>query len=260
MAQAKITLITFNTLGIPFLTTHRHRNYFYISRLLLARFTYIAQALNNSDAGIILLQEVHLYSLLRFLKRKLTNYPHLSYKKFLYGPKGGLVIFSKHELIEHQYLNYSHRGSFKNKTFATRIVRNGALVCDLKDIPLTVFNTYITGDFSHQWGEENKYSPVQREQLVELATEVKNSHNNNECIIAGDMNIHTNSELYRSFVSSVGLMDFFANATSYTHHPEFLPKWAKAPRLDHVFITQNRKRRVVYKKSDIKQWEKKFSL
>lgn len=238
MERAKLTIITFNTLGIPFLTTHRHKNYLRISRFLLARFKLIAQELNTSQADIILLQEIHLYSLLRYLKKKLTTYPYAYYHRFLYGPKGGLVIFSKQELKKEPFLNFSLRGTFKNKTFVTRIVRNGALICTMKDLPLTFVNTYITGDFSHKWGVENKYTKVQKEQLGEVAEAVKQQQRmKKDCIIAGDININTGSHLYTEFVSSLILTDFFKNAKTYTHHPDFLPLWAISPRLDHIFMT-----------------------
>lgn len=239
MERTKLTVLTFNTLGIPFLTTHQHRNYFHISRHLLARFKVIASELNTSEADVIFLQEVHLYSLLRFLKRKLTNYPYVSYERFLYGPKGGLVIFSKHELLPQPFLNYSVRGSFKNKTFTTRIVRNGALICNLKEIPLTLINTYITGDFSHKWGTENKYTSLQKEQLTELAAKVEEiGKGERDCLLAGDLNINSHSFLYTEFIKNLLLVDFFKDAKTYTHHPDFLPHWATPPRLDHVFLTK----------------------
>ncbi len=242
MNEQKLTIITFNTLGIPFLTTHQHKNYLQISRSLLARFHYLSETLNTEDADVILLQEVHLYSLLRLLKKKLTNFPYVSYKRFLYGPRGGLVIFSKYELDSENYLDYSIRGSFKNKTFVTRIIRNGALICGIKNLRFTFINTYITGDFSHKWGEENKYSPVQREQLQELIAAIKHiQKEGKEVIIAGDMNINSGSSLYKEFISSLDLTDAFKDSTTYTHHPEFLPEWANPPRLDHVFITDKHK-------------------
>lgn len=234
----KLTVLTFNTLGIPFLTTHRHKNYFRISRFLLARFKFIAKELNSSDADIIFLQEVHLYSLLRYLKRKLVNYPYVYYHRFFYGPKGGLVIFSKYKLKKEPFLNFSLRGTFKNKTFVTRIVRNGALICTMIDKPLAFINTYVTGDFSHKWGVDNKYTPVQREQLLELASTIKELQTaKKDCLIAGDININTGSSLYTEFTTTLTLTDFFKKAKTYTHHPDFLPKWATPPRLDHIFMT-----------------------
>lgn len=238
MENISLKLITFNTLGIPFLTTHKYRNYLGISRNLLARFRYIGDTLNTSGADILLLQEVHLYSLLRLLKKKLTNYPYVYYHPFLYGPKSGLVIFSKQELVMEPFLNFTSRGSVKNKTIVTKIIRNGALICRLKSFPLYILNTYITGNFSHRWDSESKYTTIQRVQLNELQQKVSQLQSTHaDVIIAGDMNITPSSWLYQSFIKELQLTDFFANSSTYTHHPEFLPSWATPPRLDHIFCT-----------------------
>src|SRR3954469_13803830 len=82
--KVPLSVISFNTCGAPIL-----------SKKIKERYTRLAAILNKSQSDILSLQEVHTYRHFKILKKALTNYPYVSYKKYLYGPRGGLVIFSK---------------------------------------------------------------------------------------------------------------------------------------------------------------------
>jgi len=79
MQKRKLTILTFNTAGVPFIETNIRR-----------RYKLIAAELNRQKYDIINLQEVHLYPMVHLLKK-------------IVGPKGGLVTFSKIPILATKY-------------------------------------------------------------------------------------------------------------------------------------------------------------
>lgn len=236
--EREISVISFNTLGAPFMTTHRKRNYLRLTRYLIQRFRSIGQELNESNSEVIFLQEVHLYSLLFILKRKLINFPYISYKKSLYGPLGGLVIFSKEDVKEVKYINFLKRGSFKNKSIISKIIRNGLLIGKLENSPFMLINTYLTANFEHNWEEKSTFfQESQIKQIIALIQDLRSKHL--DFILAGDFNIHKNGELYQKLITAGKLIDPFKDYTSPTQHAEFLPQSVIIPpRLDYIFLSK----------------------
>lgn len=221
-----IKIISLNTFGAPFL-----------SRDINERFHLIAETLQKEEIDIICFQEVVLYRHLRLLKRLLRSYPYCSYKRFLLGPKGGLVIFSRLPIEKTTFINFSQRGSLRNKSAVGRIMRFGILCIRLKDIPLTVFTTHLIPNSDGDWRRGNRFTKYQEAQLLQLLKvvhEVKRERG--EIILAGDFNIQPDSYLYKGFSDASTLHDAFAGNREVTRHEEPAEK-LEAQTIDYIFTS-----------------------
>src|SRR5258706_706466 len=156
----KFSLLNFNTLGTPFFAPD-----------LTLRYKKLSELLNEDRPDIICLQEVVTYYHLNLLKKYL-DYPYFSYKKFLPGPAGGLVIVSKLPVENIAYKNFAAHGSFKNRSYYSKFVQNGLLVCTMKDIPLLIANTHTVTDFEFDWSPENQLYQYVESQVEQIAREV----------------------------------------------------------------------------------------
>ena len=201
----------------------------------------IAQILLEKNADIIALQEIHTYFVLSLLKKRL-NYPHVAYKKFVYGPRGGLVVFSKHPFVAVDYINFKRRGSLLNSSFIARVIRNGILVCKMEDYPLTILNTHATPNLDHDDSESNrfvKYIESQLEQIAKLSNMI--TEKGQKILIAGDFNVAKDSFAYKKFLQISGLKDVFAKYDTPTQHQEYLPKNKIVKRIDYIFTGGSQK-------------------
>ena len=232
----KLSIISFNAMSVfNFDSLHG----LLISRHIRKRQDKIAEVLLEKNPDIIALQEIHTYYILSALKKKL-NYPYVAYKKLLYGPKGGLVVFSKHPFESIEYVDFKQRGSFFNSSFIARVIRNGILVCKLKGFPLTVLNAHATPNLDHDDSEQNrfiKYIESQLEQIAGLTNEIVNQNQN--IIVAGDLNVAKASSAYRKFVEISKLKDIFEKFDTPTQHQEYLPRHKKVKRIDYIFTKDN---------------------
>lgn len=231
-----VSIVSFNILGTPYAvyktpTSHllpRYRRY---------RFEKIAQELNESDTDIICLQEVHTYLQLRILKNNLSKFPYVCYKRFLYGPKGGLVIFSRIPIAGHEYIMYKRRGSFLNKSIVDKLSRKGMLLCKLADYPIYLLNTHITANIDWDWTPENRYIPLITAQLKQLKSFVATlSHLPIQLIITGDFNMPAKSIYYQQFLDQHILIDIFHASNKPTYNPEHLPQGKSSHRIDYIFL------------------------
>ena len=226
------TLISFNTMSVfSFDSIHG----FLESWNPIARQKKISEILKSENPDIITLQEVHTYFVLNILKKKL-NYPYVSYKRYLYGPKGGLVTFSKFPIERLTYIDYKKRGSFLNSSFIAHVIRNGVLACQLKDLSLFILNAHATPNLDHDDSKNNrfiKYIEAQLEQISDLVN--KMCKKNTNVVLAGDLNVAKNSYSYNNFLKTSKLDDVFGNFNAPTQHQEYLPKNKKVRRIDYIF-------------------------
>lgn len=258
-SEMTLSLFSYNVLGVPFVTTHQLKEYLRISYHLVSRFRVLAKTLEEAKPDIIALQELHIYPLLYLLKRRLPSYPYIAYKPHKFGPRGGLVLFSRLPLTDIVYTDFQQHGSFKNKTFVAKIIQNGILRCRLANIPLSILNTYITSGADQIWSDHSKFHNLKLLQLNQLALaiteEKKQDHN---VLTAGDFNIHKNSTLYNEFLSRSESIDLFNNFSQPTVHKAFLPQEALEPRLDYIFA--NFKNIVIQKNSKKHFFDSKVKL
>lgn len=229
-----IKLISFNAMSaFSFDSLHG----FISSINVFERQKKIAEILKEQNPDIITLQEVHTYPILKLLKSRLTSYPFVAYKRYIYGPRGGLVTFSKLPIVGVEYIDFKKRGSFLNSSFIAHIIKNGVLTCKISDSNLIILNTHITPNLDHDYSKRNrfiKYIDAQLKQISEVVNEL--ADRKMSVIAAGDFNVAKNSASYKKFLQSSKLHDAFSNYQSPTQHQEFLPKHKLVRRIDYVFM------------------------
>jgi endonuclease/exonuclease/phosphatase family metal-dependent hydrolase len=205
---------------------------------IFKRIKKIGELLEKENADVIMLQEAHTYLAINLLKTQLTSYPYSIYKHYLYGPRGGLVIFSKHPLEKQTYTNYQIRGSLLNKSFVAHVIRNGILICKVKGMPLWLFNTHLTPNMDYNYTKNNRFSRIIEAQLRQLANVIKSyEEKGDQVVIGGDFNADKNSYLYKVFTEESRASDLFVRETSPTQHQDFYPENQKVPRIDYLFLS-----------------------
>lgn len=244
-----ISIISFNAMSaFNFNTIHG----LFLSKDITKRLPKTAKILEEQNSDIITLQEVHTYFILKLLKKTLPTYPHVAYKKYFYGPRGGLVIFSKLPLEETEYFDFKKRGAFTNSSFVAHLIKNGVLMCKLKEIPVYILNTHLTPNLDFNWTEKNRFYSYINAQLHQIAQLVnKIGSNKNHVILAGDLNTSKNSKLYKSFLSEAKLVDIFAEFNTPTLHQEYLAKNKTARRIDYIFLSSSDSKPAVLKKDHV---------
>lgn len=196
--------------------------------------------LDSSAIDTICFQEIQTFRQLSILKKTMRKYKYIAYQRFLYGPKGGLVIFSKVPLESIKYIQYSNLGSLYNTTIYSRIVRNGILLCKIKNTAITILNTHLTSDFYFKWTPKNKLYPTVKSQVMEAASLInKLSVENKTLILAGDFNMGKDTKLYNAFIKATNMTDPFKLFSIPTYQVEKLHYFFKAKRsarIDYVFF------------------------
>jgi endonuclease/exonuclease/phosphatase family metal-dependent hydrolase len=226
----QLSIISFNAMGLySFDSLHG----FLISQNIIQRQTKIAEVLEKTNADIIALQEVHTYSVLKLLRTHLSDYPYIAYKKYLYGPRGGLVVLSKLPFEKVQYINFKKRGSFFNASFVGYIIQNGILICKLKNYALSILNTHVSPNMDHDWSENNRYCIYIDAQTQHIAEVLQKR--SSQAVIAGDFNMAKDSYLYKKFLRLSQARDVFSEFDFPTQHQEFVPEDKKVKRIDYIF-------------------------
>lgn len=237
-SRPAISLISFNAMSAFNFNTIKG---FLLSMDIARRLPETIKILKQQNAEIIALQEIHTYLVLNFFKKKLTEYPYIAYKKYLYGPRGGLVIFSKTPLNDIEYFDFKKRGAYTNSSFVAHLIKNGVLSCRIDNQPLYLLNTHLTPNLDFNWTEKNRfynYINAQLHQITELVKQIVSD--GNKVIIAGDFNTSKDSMLYKRFLSNSNLIDVFAESDFPTLHQDYLAKNKAARRIDYIFLTDGK--------------------
>ncbi len=225
-ATKSLSILSFNTLGTPI-----------FAPVIAARYKFFSEYLNASAIDIICLQEVTTYYHLSLLKKYLTNYPHIAYKKFYYGPKGGVAIFSRVPLTDVRYASFAALGSLM---MYTQLLRNGILSCKVAGLPLRILNTHLISDFEYKSSSTNKYYPYVRQQVLEVAKLSGTfAQEGNTVFAVGDFNLSKQDPTYKEFLKQTKGVDTFAHEdipTYYNdrHHWRF--NASKSARIDYIFL------------------------
>lgn len=239
----KFSLITFNTLGTPFFAPH-----------ITQRYKKIASLFNISDATVICLQEVTTYYHLTLLQKQLTNYPYHCYQKFIYGPKGGLAIFSKIPLENCAFNRFTALGKLTNIAFYTRLLRNGVLSCQLKGTKTTILTTHLLCDFHFDKAPGNRLYPIVQKQIEDIIAQINQLQaKDHNIFLCGDFNIQKHTQLYKHLLKETKLKDTFAdnNKATYDHNRipyKFFVK--KDAQIDYLFY-HGKKPHVTLTKKDV---------
>ncbi len=234
-----LSIASFNIFGAPFYGNKIFRSLF--RTRIFERFHIIADYFSKSGVDIVALQEVHTFRQLRFLKDRMQNFPHVLYEQFLYGPKGGVVIFSKIPFEHMEYVDFNKRGTFFNKTIVAKIGRRGILMGKLKDSPVYIFNTHLTQNSDHDWSPQNRYVPFLVSQLKQVAETIASLSSKHTVIIAGDFNMPKTSPYYEWFIKHTHLKDIFNKYYSATYHKELLKQGHTIGRVDYIFVNNTKR-------------------
>ncbi|HZE86796.1 MAG TPA: endonuclease/exonuclease/phosphatase family protein [Methylomirabilota bacterium] len=229
----QLSLLNFNTLGTPF-----------FAPFITKRYQAFAKIINENPLDILCLQEVATYYHLSLLRKYLQGFPFVAYEKQLYGPQGGVVIFSKIPFEKIYFQSFSALGSFKNLSFYTRLLRNGMLIVKLKNLPFTLMTTHLVSDFEFDESPTNHLYPYVKNQVEEVIQQVNNiSKDNTSILVTGDFNLKKHSKLYKTLLQKTKVTDVFPEKfpTYYRERLDYKFKGKTSERIDFVFIKEREK-------------------
>lgn len=226
-----IKIFSLNTFGLPFLSPQ-----------IQERYEAISDFLEKSEVDIINFQEVFMWRNLKTLIKNLPSYPYISFKKSLFGPKRGLVTFSKYKIKSNNFIPFprSLSGLRYLATAPSIFFTNGFIISHFNSLPLIVINTHISPNLSGDWSKKDDLYLTQKNELKKLSTFIKKlSLQKNPVVLTGDFNIPKKSVLYKYFISTANVKDLFFSNTEPSYHQEFLPSNRKAECVDYVFYYGN---------------------
>lgn len=226
-----ITIATLNIWGNVFSATNFKQ-----------RAKKICNYFNESSVDIIQFQEVFTYPKLLFFKKNLTSFPYVVYKKYLFGPRGGLATFSKKPFEEIKYKEFSKKLIRGNFNPGIQFTGKGMLKTKLQDCPFSFINTHLSPSYvspSYKTKDENKdkYDTLSWFQINQLKSFIQKDK---IAIITGDFNIAKGTQLYQKLIN-VGLIDIFNDTSLSTFHNEFAASDGNNYRLDYIFIRADSK-------------------
>lgn len=202
------------------------------------RFQILAKEILTLEPDILFLQEVHDFPNYFYLRRLLAAYLYVSCKYSLYGPRGGLVIFSKLPLEKSYYHDFLNKGKVYNKSITGLLSQKGILMAKIQKTNLWLFNTHLTQNSDHNWSVENRFTPILLSQLQQVIVHTRTIVKRGESvIIAGDFNMPKDTPFYRDFIKQSGMKDIFAKDFFSTYHQSFLPQGASVGRVDYMFCS-----------------------
>ena len=202
------------------------------------RFKAISTIIRSLESDFLLLQEVHDFPHYFYLRKLLPTYPYTAYKKSLYGPRGGLVIFSKYPLSNSYFYDFMNKGKRYNKSITGHLSLKGILAVKIKDKDIWLLNTHLTQNSDHDWSEGNRFTPLLTSQLEQLTIHIASiMQRGGKVILAGDLNMPKETNYYRNFLDASGLADAFADDNFTTYHQSYLPDGARVGRVDYLFTS-----------------------
>jgi endonuclease/exonuclease/phosphatase family metal-dependent hydrolase len=213
MSYNPLTVLTFNIAGLP-LPLFAHAR--------VRKFCETVEGMK--ELSIINLQEVHSYVLLWHLQRGLSSFPYATFKSGVFGPKGGLVTFSKSPFDKCEFVPFSNRP------------HKGMLVAQVSDSALAVVNTHLSANTDGDWSRTNRFYETQRVQLQEL-NELVHGIAAQKVVLSGDLNLARGCELFEDFDKSCGLIDAFALDSEPTYIGHFLPKDRTPQAIDYIYVS-----------------------
>jgi endonuclease/exonuclease/phosphatase family metal-dependent hydrolase len=225
--SAEFSLLSLNTFGIPFY-------------LGWERMTRLARELDALPATAVCLQEVQQNAYGPLLERRLTTYPHHIYERHHYAPKGGLAVFSRIPIDQHNFEVYQSRGTLLSISFADWALYKGILtvIYTVDGLPIIVLNTHMNANYSGIWHRSNPLSQIQLYQVQQLTRVIQSLPEEALVIICGDLNFPRASFLYEELVGQNNLVDPMVDDERPTYRPfPLVPAKWKVP-LDFALVRQ----------------------
>ena len=206
----------------------------------LGRVDGIGNYLNQTDADVLVLQEVfHRRSrkrLTKKLKKKFPYYTGIGPKSF-FGVPSGVVIFSKHKIIEEKHISY------RNGKGSDRLARKGAI-----STAIQFFKTRIQIIGTHlQAGGGKERDKIRRNQIRKMKS-FKNEKNIPRLYV-GDFNISSNTQKFNDLLASLECStDSISGENQYTANfddhelteVKGKPKW-----IDFILLRKHRKSKFI---------------
>ncbi|HEY3559558.1 MAG TPA: endonuclease/exonuclease/phosphatase family protein [Kribbella sp.] len=218
-----LTIVSLNTRGLPL-----------FGSALRTRYTAIAEAFEKSLVDVVNLQEVLTYRHLHLLRRSMPSY-RTNFRPSAAGPAGGLVTFTRHPAVGTRYRRFpaapTTAGLRRRARLDARL--KGVLFTRLPG--LTVLNTHLLANHDGDWSTANRYYPIHHAQLTAL-TQYAGSVEG-PMVLAGDFNIARDTDLYRDFLRSSGLVDAFGDDCPPTFHQAYLRPGQPAHCIDFILLS-----------------------
>ncbi len=232
-----LQIISYNVFGSPF---HGERILkTFLKTKIRKRFRLIAQEINKRETDIIFFQEVHTYPHLFVLKKALSQTYKVYFQPGIFGPKGGLVTFSKLKFTKKIFIDFAEKGALWNKSVTGPLTQKGMLLLKENGSNLWFINTHLTQNSKGNWNEKSIYTKLLTSQLKQCASLVNSLKNKNyNAIIGGDFNTPATSHLYQAFLNDANVVDVFEEDTTSTFIVWF-DDIKFSERLDYIFYTKN---------------------
>tara|TARA_R110002072_G_scaffold271987_1_gene432047 strand:- start:30145 stop:30990 length:846 start_codon:yes stop_codon:yes gene_type:complete len=217
----------------------------------LDRVDSIVKYLENSNADILVLQEVFHKKARRKLTKQLKKEYYYSTKmgkKSFWGISSGVVIFSKHKILKEKHV------AFKSATGSDKMARKGGVSSIIE-----FFNTKIQIIGTHlQAGKGPKRENIRKKQLRKLKsiedTTVVAS------IYAGDFNIENSTIPFGQMIESLNCDNINTSGilkkTSNFSDQKLYPTTGKAKWIDFILLRKNKNSKL--KKSRIEEPKSKI--
>jgi endonuclease/exonuclease/phosphatase family metal-dependent hydrolase len=222
----KLSILTFNTLGTPFFAPDIYK-----------RYRKAAEIINNADIDIVCLQELFLYQHVSIFKKNLTNFQYCHFDKNIFGPSGGLAIFSKLPLVNEKFSRFTYPKKI-TIPFYTKIVQHGVLFATIEPFSIQIATSHLSSDTVHNLTPKNRLYDLIKSQSEQLADFINNNYKKDPLILTCDMNIAKHSTLHDSFLEKSEAIDVFEKDETPTYYPDRVSYFYKAPqgRCDYIFI------------------------
>lgn len=230
------SLTSFNSHGVVF-----------PSSFVREKHSLIGQRLEQLSPDMINLQEVWSYDSLRTFKKSLCSYPYAAYKHGIFGPKAGLVTFSRSPLTTVEFINFPPVAEPRKKKWINRLKRSmkkkGVLVSTHTENLLTICNVHLVANGDADWSASSRYYSAHEHDIAALVDQLNvltQKRSGQLIIISGDFNIPKCSDLYQKFIAMSQAKDLFEDDESPTYHQEFLIPGQIPHRIDYIFaLSQN---------------------
>lgn len=163
----KLSILSFNTLGTPFFAPD-----------IKKRFNKAAEIINAADIDIVCLQELFLYHHLSIFKNKLTNFQYCNFDKNIFGPRGGLAIFSKLPLTQGKFTRFKYPKKIAIP-FYTKIAQHGILSATIEPFSIQIAVSHLSSDTVHNLSPKNRLYDLIKTQSEQLADFINNGDKKN---------------------------------------------------------------------------------
>lgn len=214
------------------------------------RCVILDKTLAHNKSTVICLQEIHTYTQLHTLTKKL-KYPHVAYMPSLRGPAGGLVILSKKPINKCIFLPFPRLSNSEQSryTVKSRVFtgRKGILITEINNY--RIYNVHLAPNKDADWSPTNRFTTIQLSQLNLLATSIK-ARKVKPTFIAGDFNIPGDSDIFQNFLEDNFLEDCEKNIKTPTFKQEHLRRGSQARRVDMVLFAHTSRDDIVAKRLD----------